>query len=428
MNSAYKAIVRPCRIVTLHAIVGLLLLFLALAASGFPQEIPPSTGASTRDAAAALAAGDLKRADNELQAVLRTTPTDVHALNLLGIVRAQQKRETEAESLFKQAIEIQPDFAGAHASLGLLYVQMGKDDLAISPLQEAIRLDPARKDAQSALINIWRSQAHAAVQHGNSEKALALLISARKLNASDTDLQANVQYDLGMVALRMSLFPDAIDAFSEVLKIRPEDDRALYALGRAKIATAKFDDAQQAFAHYIQLRPADASGHYALGVALQALQRSSDARAEYKKSITLQPLQTEAYFQLGSLDLEAGNIDAAREKFEQVLKRAPQHVGALNGLGRVRFHEKKYSDAATLFEKAIAANSESREAHYYLGLTDARLSKKEESEKELQTASRIEHGEVERHQNMLRILDPDQIQSEQIQPDQTHGAASNPNQ
>jgi tetratricopeptide (TPR) repeat protein len=356
--------------------------------------------------------------------VLRTTPTDVHALNLLGIVRAQQKREVEAESLFKQAIVIRPDFAGAHASLGLLYMQMGKDDLAISPLQDAIRFDPGRKDAQSALIHIWRNQAHVAVQNGDSEKALALLISARKLSPSDPD----VQFDFGIVALRMSLFPDAIDAFNEVLKIRPEDDRSLYALGRAKIATAKFDDAQQAFAHYIQLRPADASGHYALGVALQALQRTSDARREYEKSIALQPLQTESYFQLGLLDIDAGNTDTAREKFEQVLKRAPQHGGALTGLGRVRLQEKKYSDAATLFEKAIAANSESREAHYYLGLTDARLSKKEESEKELQTASQIEHEEVERHQNMLRILDPDQIQSDQIQPDQTHGAASNPNQ
>ena len=69
---------------------------------------PPATPsvATIRDAAAALAAGDLKRAESELQAILHAEPTDVHALNLLAIVRVEQKREAEAEVLFKQAIAI----------------------------------------------------------------------------------------------------------------------------------------------------------------------------------------------------------------------------------------------------------------------------------------------------------------------------------
>jgi tetratricopeptide (TPR) repeat protein len=76
----------------------------------------------------------------------------------------------------------------------------------------------------------------------------------------------------------------------------------------------------------------------------------------------------------------------------------------------VRFQQKEYTEAAALFEKAVAANPNFREAHYYLGMTDARLGRKEDSERELQTASRIEHEEVEKHQNVLKIVDPDQMQ------------------
>ncbi len=367
-----------------------------------------------RDAAAALAAGDLIRAESELQAILHAVPTDVHALNLLAIVRVEQKREAEAEALFQQAIAIQPDFAGAHAGLGLLYAQTGKNDLAVPPLEESAKLDPGRKDVPAVLISIWRRQAHDAAEHSEMEKALALLIKARKLNPADAD----VQYEFGMVALRMSLFPDAIDAFDQTLKLRADDAAALYGLGRAKMSVSRFDDAQQAFEHYVQLRPADASGHYALGFSLQALQRASDARAEYEQSIALQPLQTESYFQLGLMEFEAGDPDGAAKQFKHVLDRAAQHAGALTAMGRVRFQEKQFAGAATLFEKAIASNPGLREAHYYLGLADSRLGRKEDSEKELQIASRIEREEVEKHQTVLKIIDPDQAPATETKPNQ----------
>jgi|HubBroStandDraft_6_1064221.scaffolds.fasta_scaffold56740_2 tetratricopeptide (TPR) repeat protein len=381
----------------------------ASTASGVPAIVP-----SIKDAATALAAGDLKRAENELQAILQVAPKDVHALNLLAIVRAEQKRNAEAEALFKQAIAIQPDFAGPHAGLGLLYAQLGENDLAIAPLQAALKLDPGRKDVQAVLISIRRRQAHDAAEHNELEKALALLIDARKLNPADAD----VQYEFGIVALRMSLFPDAIDAFHQTLKFRADDAAALYGLGRAEMSVSRFDNAQQAFERYVHLRPADASARYALGFTLQALQRAPDARAEYEKSIALQPLQTESYFQLGLMALEAGDPEAAAKQFEHVLERAPRHAGGLTGMGRVKFQEKQYAEAAALFEKAIAANPGLREAHYYLGLTDSRLGRKEDSEKELQIASRIEHEEVEKHQTLLKIIDPDQARAAETEPNQ----------
>jgi tetratricopeptide (TPR) repeat protein len=390
-----------------------IVLLSAMACAYFSSTCPPAEAQSSavlptpslRDAAEALARGDLDRADTDLQEILQGTPEDFHALNLLGIVRAQQKREAEAESLFKKAIALQPDFPGAHASLGLLYVQLGKDDLAIGPLEDALKLDPSRKDTRSVLVSVWRRQAHADAERGDSEKALALLIQARRVSPEDHD----VEYDLGMVALRGALFSDAIDAFEQALKLKPDDSSALYALGRAEISIAQFDQAERAFERYIAMRPDDASGHYALGMTLQAMQNYSAAHAEYEKSILLQPQQTESFLQLGLMDLDSGNLSAAQQKFERILRRAPQHAAGLTALGKVKFQEKLYGEAVPLFEKAIASNPDSREAHYYLGLADSHLGKKEEADKELQIASRLEHAEVEKHQNGLKILDPDQV-------------------
>ncbi len=359
-----------------------------------------------KDAAQAIAAGDLKRAESELSVVLAVAPDDFRALELLGVIRAQQRREAEAEKLLEQAIANKPDFASAHVSLGMLYVQMAKPNDAVPQFQEALRLDPERADARASLVSAWRGEARAAAGENDLEKALALLLKARKESPKDAD----VLYDFGMVALRMSLFADAAQAFQEALDlpndVRRDDGNALYGLGRAQMSMANFEGARATFDRYCQVRPADASGHFAFGMTLEALQQVREARGEFEKSIELQPAQTESFFQLGRMELEAGDLRAAEAQFDRVLKRDPHHAGALAGMGRLKFEQKEYEQAVDLLEKAVAVNGGLREAHYYLGMSYARVNRKDDSEKELAIASRLEHEEVEQHQNMLRIMNP----------------------
>jgi tetratricopeptide (TPR) repeat protein len=352
-----------------------------------------------RDAAQAIAAGNLDGAESELQAVLRTSPGEYRALNLLGIVRAQQHHPQAAEQLFKQAIEQKPDFAGAHVDLGLLYAQTNRAGDAVPEFEEALRLDPTRIDARSALLGAWREEARTAVRAHDFEKALALLIQARKVGPKDP----NVLFDFGMVALQLSLFLDAEQAFRETLAEQNNDPNAIYGLGRAQIGLAKFEDAKGSFEEYLRLRPDDASGPYGLGFVLESLEQGAAAHDQFERSIALQPAQTESYFQLGMMDLDQGKLDGAAGRFTRVLDRDPKHAGALTGMGRVKFQQKDYADASALLQRAVASDSSIRQAHYYLGLAYARLGRKDEAEKELQIAGQLEHGEVEKRQTGLRL-------------------------
>jgi tetratricopeptide (TPR) repeat protein len=375
-------------------------------ATAFAQTTRPTTKdiSPIQSAAQSLAAGDLKTTETMLNLILQTAPDDFRALNLLGIVRAEQHRDLDAEKLFQHVLELQPHFASAHISLGMLYVQMSKPDDAIPQFQVALKLDPTRSDARASLINVWRDLAHAAVRENDPEKALSFLLQARKISPKDAD----VQYDFGMVALTMSLLPDAQQAFKEALALKKDDPNTVYALGRAQMALANFEDARATFDRYNQLRPSDASGHYALAMTLEALQLPNDARGQFEKSIELQPAQTESYFQLGRLDTEAGDFQAADKQFNRVLARDPHHAGALAAEGRLKFQQKDYAAAADLLSQAVAADASLREAHYYLGMAYARMNRKEDSDKELALASQLEHEEVEKHQNLIRIIDPDQ--------------------
>jgi len=355
-----------------------------------------------QDAAQSIAAGDLDRAENELQSILRISPDEYQALNFLGIVRAQQRREAEAEKIFRQVIRRKPDFASAHVNLGLLYVQMNRPEDAVPELQGALRLAPDRTDAADALVAVWQGQARAAVSSGDTEKALSLLIQARKLAADNPE----VQFEFGMVGLRMSLLPDALDGFQRTLKLRPNDPGATYGLGRTYMEMSRFDDARQQFAKYLALRPNDASAHYALGMALAALEHSDEARNEFEKSAKIAPVQTESYCQLGRLDLNSGDLSSAENYFRRSLDRDPKNSCALTGLGRVDFGRKDFTEAVDFLQTAIAVDASLREAHYYLGLTYARMGKHEASEHQLQIATQLEHEEVEKHRTIFRIEDP----------------------
>jgi tetratricopeptide (TPR) repeat protein len=338
-----------------------------------------------QDAARSMVAGDLQQAETDLQSVLRANPHEYRALNLLGMIRAQQQRNADAEKIFKSVIQQKPNFAGAHVNLGLLYLQMSRSDDAIAQFQVALRLEPGRADALGALLNTLRVQAREAVHDGKWEKALALLIQARKASPQNPD----VLYDFGIVALRMSLLPDALEALQGVLAVRPDDANALYGLGRAQIGLGKYQDAARTFSRYVKLYPQDASGHYALGIVLASLEKSAEARDQFQKSVDLQPQQTESYLQLGRICMDAGDLDCAAADFDRVLQRDPTHAEALAGMGRVSFQRKDYAKAIELLQQSIALDSSIRQAHYYLGLAYARAGRKEDSEKELQLASKI---------------------------------------
>jgi tetratricopeptide (TPR) repeat protein len=363
---------------------------------------PSSDQSRLEDAARAITAGKLNRAEEALQAVLHSAPEEYRALDLLGVVRVLERREPEADEFFRRSIQKNPDFAPAHAHLGLLFMQGGHPMEAVPELREALRLDPARSDASDALVRILQDQAQLAVAAGDSEKTLALLIEARKYKPDNAD----VQFEFGMAALRMSLWQDALDAFQKTLKLRKDDSIALYSLGRAFGGLSKFEDAREQFAHYVEVRPDDPSGYCALGMTLAVLERSAEAREWFERSIALGPAQTEAYFRLGLLDLDAKDFDSATRDLRHVLDREPKHPGALAALGRVAFEQRHYAEAVDLFQRAIANDNSLREAHYYLGLTFARLGRKQESDHELEIATHLEHDDVERRRTVFRIPDP----------------------
>ncbi len=378
------------------------LCFVPGAASFSQTASHPPAPSQLQDAANEISSGKLDLAEKNLRSVLRSNPADYRALDLLGVVRVLEKQPTKAEELFGQVVKVKPDFAPGRAHLGLLYLQEGRAQDAIPELREALRLDPGRTDAAGGLVHILRDQAKIASQQNNLDSAVSLLLEARKYAPDNAD----VLYEFGVAALKRSLIDDAIEAFQETLKLHKDDALAVFYLGYALMDRARFDDARQQFARYVELRPDDPSGYGALGMALAGLGRFDEARPQFEKSIALDPRQSESYYQLGLLDLDAGDYDAAMRNLQHALDAKPTDALTLTALGRVEFEQKHYPEAISHLQQAVSLDDSIQEAHYYWGLTLARVGRKQESDQQLEIAARLEEERKERGRRLLRLREP----------------------
>src|SRR5215212_6011422 len=88
--------------------------------------------------------GELSLAEKQLDWVLKREPREANALNLLGVIRAQQQRPREAEKLFLAAIEANKSLLGAYLNIGQLYIDLQQPERALWAFTEAGKLQPER--------------------------------------------------------------------------------------------------------------------------------------------------------------------------------------------------------------------------------------------------------------------------------------------
>jgi tetratricopeptide (TPR) repeat protein len=139
---------------------------------------------------------------------------------------------------------------------------------------------------------------------------------------------------LGSTLRAQGKLAEAVAAFKEAIRLKPDFPEAHYNLGLSLAAQKKFPEAVAAYREALRLKPDLPQGHYNLGLSLAAQNKSAEAVAAFKEAIRLKPDDPEAHFHLG-LSLGAQN---------------------------------KSAEAVAAFKEAIRLKPDFPEAHYYLGL------------------------------------------------------------
>src|SRR5215469_13879222 len=170
----------------------------------------------------ALRSKDTESAEASFSKVLRQSSSNANAVTGLGYVRLDQKRFSEALSLFERA-------------------------RALAPQRQDVRegYDAAR---------FWLAVERGAAAQDQNQPDGAITAYAEALALRPKDIGALLGMANALVAERR--FADAAPRFEQVLNQAPNNTDALCGLGFTRLNEGKFDDAEKLFAEAQKLDPA----------------------------------------------------------------------------------------------------------------------------------------------------------------------------
>jgi tetratricopeptide (TPR) repeat protein len=95
--------------------------------------------------------GRLDEAANVYREALRLRPDDAGAHNNLGATLEQLGHADQAAAEYRESLQRAPDSSATHSNLGRALLAMGRPDEAAAELREALRLDPTLTTTQYLL-------------------------------------------------------------------------------------------------------------------------------------------------------------------------------------------------------------------------------------------------------------------------------------
>jgi len=280
--------------------------------------------------------------------------------------------------------------------LGKSYLSLGVLDRAEQNFQRALDLNPACAGCDQGLAEIAERQ-------GNTEKALAYLVTAKQREPEDPE----ILFEFGKVCLQRNLLEDALPALAKAVTLKPDRDPYVYVLASANVAQGNLSKAASLFARLLQKHPHDAVLKYSIGAVNYLQGKYPEAESSLKQSLQAQPDQVAASYYLGLTYDALGQDDGAVAMFRELLRSHPEHAPSFVKLGSILLRQHHYDEAQQDLERAILLDPVSVQAHYQLGLLLRRLGRTAESDNQFAESRRLEAERSSQTDLKLRLLLPD---------------------
>ena len=217
---------------------------------------PKNAAAQTMLGAALAVTGDMAGGLRAVREGVRLEPENYWPHHALGFILVREDKAQEAMSEARTAVRIKPNYPETQNLLAYVLNQLGQHQEALQAAQAALQYKREPADEGWANYNVASAQE----KLGRAEEARAsYTASIRAYNQPGRTLDPDDLYIMGNAYLRLDQDPQAIKAFQQAIKVRPDFPQARYNLGLAYIATNNRRGAQDEYNALKRLDPARAA-------------------------------------------------------------------------------------------------------------------------------------------------------------------------
>jgi len=223
-----------------------------------PSQNPPFNLAQVLAVATAHhQSGQLAQAEQLYRQILQQQPQQTDALNLLGVIACQRGRLEEGVTLYRQALALRPGYLAARENLYLALWKQGKALLeeAIAGYTQIVTLQPDHLSAYENLGALLQEQ-------GKLDEALSYYQQALGVKPD----HPKILYATGAVLQQQGKVRLAMHYQQRALAVQPEYPEALLNLGLALLDQGKLEAATAMVDRAFQLSPDNPGIRYNRGV------------------------------------------------------------------------------------------------------------------------------------------------------------------
>jgi tetratricopeptide (TPR) repeat protein len=306
------------------------------------------------------AAGRMTEAEQTFKDALAIAPEDVTANRAVAVLLLATRRTAEAEPYLKQMAKLS-NTPASKISLADYYAFLGRFDDAKALLQALLSDNASYAVAMTRLAAIDATQGNRSQALDKVHQVLAkhptesnarmlgarLLFADNKLDEALTEAQSLVQQDpsaeaaaeayllIGGVMSQRDQTNDAIAAYQEVLKRRPQSVDALCGLASLSLATGATDKALEFADHARTLQSRNPLARSLFVRALLAKHDLAKAEAETMALVKDFPKSSTAMNLLAQVQQARGQASAARTSYAKALEFDHQNLEAVEGIVRL---------------------------------------------------------------------------------------------
>jgi len=336
------------------------------------------------------------KADMVINMGINLHPTSTSLQLKKSTILIEQFKDEEALEILNYLKKVENTNAEVFLNLGLVKLRFGKRKKALSNFNKALRL--CGKDELADYIFEIGFTLNQEAFYKDAKKLLEFFLKRFPENE-------NILFELAYAYDKLLEIEKGIETYNKLLDVNPYLENAWYNLGILHNKQNEFQEAISAYDFTLAIAPNLSEAYYNKANSLAQIGEFEEAIECYSEYISYSYPTPITYYYIGDCWENLGDNKMASRFYQFAVDLDPDHIDALQSLGRTSYQNQDYNTSIDAFDKALAINPDSPELWRSLGKSYKKIKNSAEAKRCLKRALINRHEDTKSWIEMYQFLE-----------------------